>query len=159
MVVEAGEEVTTGPLPVSRGVFRMMEVASVEMRLPDQYPVLTLVETEGGSRQLAFRIGLPEAVALSHALAGTMAPRPLTHDLFSDVLERFAVDVVAVRLVGRFGATYLGELDLMGSRGREVVACRPTDGITLAVRQKVRAPILADERLLSTTGDVPGSGA
>lgn len=148
-----------GPVDVPTAVFRMMAVTSVEVALPDQYPLLTLVETEGGGRRLAFRIGLPEGVALAHARAGTMAARPLTHDLFADVLERLAVEVVAVRLVGRYGATYLAQLDLMGPRGREVVACRPSDGIILALHQRVAAPILADERLLATSGDVPGASA
>ncbi|MGH9087966.1 MAG: bifunctional nuclease family protein [Acidimicrobiales bacterium] len=154
--VETAAGAVTGPVPVPERVFRMMRVVSVEVVLPEQHPVLTLAEIEGGSRQLVFRVGMPEGTALAHSLAGTMAPRPLTHDLFTEVLERFAVDVAAVRLVGRFGATYLAELDLMGSRGRQVVACRPTDGVALALRQRVPAPILADDRLLSTTGDVPG---
>lgn len=153
-----GGERTTGPLPAPLGVFRIMAVESVQVELPDQYPLLALVETEGAGRRLAFRIGLAEGAALAHALHGTMAPRPLTHDLFADVLGRLAVDVVAVRLVGRFGATYLAELELMGPRGREVVACRPSDGIVLALRQRTPAPVLADERLLSTVGDVPGTG-
>ena len=39
------------------------------------------------------------------------------------------------------------ELDLMTRQGREVLECRPSDGLILAVRQGVRAPILLDERL------------
>jgi bifunctional DNase/RNase len=157
--VTDGEVLAPPPVPVPAGVFRIMEVVSVRLDLPDQHPLLTLVEAEGSRRELSFRIGLPEGIALAHALHGTMAPRPLTHDLFAEVLDRFAVDVVAVRLVGRHGAVYLAQLDLMGSRGREVVACRPTDGIALALRQRVPAPVLADDRLLATTGDVPGAGA
>ena len=146
------------PVPVPTATYRIMTVASVEVDLPEQYPVLVLEEAEGERRTLAFRIGMPEGVALAHAVHATSAPRPLTHDVFAEVLERLRVDVVAVRLVGRSGGTYLAELELMGPRGREVVGCRPTDGIALALRQKVRAPVLADDRLLSSSGDVPGPG-
>ncbi|MGH9110433.1 MAG: bifunctional nuclease family protein, partial [Acidimicrobiales bacterium] len=139
--------------------FRVMEVVSVGVDLPEQFPVLVLGEAEGARRQLSFRVGLPEGAALARAVGQTMAARPMSGDLLAAVLERFAIDVVAVRLVGRYGATYLAELDLMGSRGREVVPCRPTDGITAALLQKVPAPVLADERLLSSTGDVPGPAA
>jgi bifunctional DNase/RNase len=38
--------------------------------------------------------------------------------------------------------------------GRECVDCRPSDGLVLALRMPVPAPILADERLLETLGDV-----
>jgi bifunctional DNase/RNase len=35
-----------------------------------------------------------------------------------------------------------------------VLDCRPSDALALALRQGVPAPILADERLLDTEGDV-----
>ncbi len=147
-------EVPAAPAPV----FRVMDVLAVELDLPDQYPMLRLQETESPLRELALRIGLPEGVALAHALRRIGTPRPLTHELFTSVLQRLGVDVVAVRLVGRQGSTYLAEVDLMASRGREVLACRPTDGIALALRQVVPAPVLADERLLSSDEDVaPGA--
>ena len=107
-----------------------MDVLRVEMELPEQYPVVTLLEAE-----------------------------PPRRELFCTVLGRLGADVVAVRLTGRQGAVYLAELDLMSARGREVVACRPSDGITVALRLPVQAPILADERLLSGDGDVvPAAG-
>ena len=137
--------------------FRILQVASVDVALPDQYPVVTLREVEEQGRELAFRVGMAEGVALRHALDGSEAPRPLTVDLFSETLERLGVEVLAVRLVGRRGAMYLAELDLAAPGGREVLACRPSDGIALALRRRLPAPVLADERLLATTADVaPG---
>jgi uncharacterized protein len=138
--------------------FRIVRVVSVGIELPDQYPTLTLEEVETARRRLSFRIGVAEGVALSHVLGRTTAPRPLTHDLFGLVLQRFTIDVVAVRLVGRRGATYLAELELMGGHRREVLDCRPSDGIALALRQRVPAPVLADERLLAAAGDVSPQG-
>lgn len=146
---------TGAPAGSVRGsAFRLVNVLSVEVTLPDQYPVVTLEEAEPRRRRLAFRIGMAEGAALAHALAGTEAPRPLPPDLFSQVIQRFGIEVVAVRLVGRRGSTYLAELDLVGPKGRELVSCRPSDGIALALRQRLPAPVLADERLLATAGDV-----
>jgi bifunctional DNase/RNase len=34
------------------------------------------------------------------------------------------------------------------------MACRPSDGLVLALRMPVPAPILVDERLLEGSGDV-----
>jgi len=62
--------------------------------------------------------------------------------------------VIAVRLIGRDHGNYLAELDLMAVNGRERVACRPSDGLVLALRMPVAAPILVDERLLEESGDV-----
>lgn len=134
--------------------FRVMDVMGVTLELPDQYPVLRLQEAEPPMRTLAFRIGMPEGVALAYALRRLDTPRPLTHELLAEIVRRLGADVVAVRLVGRSAGTYLAELDLMGREGREVVPCRPTDGIILALRQRVPAPVLADVRLLEEGGDV-----
>jgi hypothetical protein len=142
-------------VPTERfAVFTVMNVMSVTVDLPDQYPMLTLQEAQPPLRQLSIPIGLPEGVALAYAIRRLDTPRPLTHDLFATVLRRLGADVVAVRLTGRTGGTYLAELDLMGQRGREVIGCRATDGIALALRQLVPAPLLADERLLDDIGDV-----
>jgi uncharacterized protein len=139
--------------------FRVMEVVGVSVELPEQYPVVTLQEAEVPLRELTFRVGMVEGVALSQALRRLKSPRPLTHELLATVLGRLGADVVAVRLVGRQGSVYLAELDLMSARGREVMECRPSDGITIALRQPVPAPVLADERLLEGEGDVlPGPG-
>jgi bifunctional DNase/RNase len=136
-----------------------MEVVGVTVELPEQFPVVTLQEAEAPLRELNFRVGMAEGVALSQALRRLKSPRPLTHELLTTVLARLGADVVAVRLTGRQGSVYLAELDLMSARGREVMPCRPSDGITIAVRQAVPAPVLADERLLEGDGDVlPGPG-
>lgn len=142
-----------GP-PEGQSQFRVMDVLSVAIDLPAQHPVVHLQEAEPPLRDLTFPIGLPEGVALAHALRRVSTPRPLTHELFMTALQRLGADVVAVRLVGRTRGTYLAELVLAGPRGTETVPCRPSDGINLALRQPVRAPVLADERLLAGPGDV-----
>ena len=101
---------------------------------------------------------MAEGVALAQARQQVETPRPLTHELLATVVQRLGADVVAVRLVGRRGTIYVAEIDLMATRGREVLPCRPSDGIILALRQPVSAPVLADERLLAGEGDVPSNG-
>jgi bifunctional DNase/RNase len=78
----------------------------------------------------------------------------MTHELFMHVMQRARIDVIAVRLIGREAGNLLAELDLMTTTGREQVDCRPSDGIVLALRMPVPAPILVDERLLDSAGDV-----
>lgn len=134
--------------------FRVMDLESVVLELPTQYPVVTLLEAEPPMRTLTFPIGLSEGTALTLAQRRMSSPRPLTHELFMDVLNRVRIDVIAVRLTGRDHGNYLAELDLMTPQGRERVPCRPSDGLVLALRMPVPAPILADERLLLQSGDV-----
>jgi uncharacterized protein len=126
----------------------------VAMDLPSPYPTVTLVESEPPMRSLVFPIGLTEGTALALALRRMESPRPMTHELFIQVLQRLRVDVIAVRLTGRDQGNYLAELDLMAPAGRERMACRPSDGLVLALRMPVPAPILVDERLLDQADDV-----
>ena len=139
------------PLPPQ---FRVMDVETVILDLPSQYPSVTLVEAEPPMRSLVFPIGLTEGTALALALRRMDSPRPMTHELFMEVLQRAHIDVIAVRLIGRDAGNYLAELDLMAPNGRERVACRPSDALVLALRMPVAAPILVDERLLEQGGDV-----
>lgn len=139
--------------------FRMAVVSSVTLDLPSQHPQVCLRELESPRRQLTFSVGMPDAVALAHAQRRIPTPRPLTHELMGDVLQRFDIDVVAVRIVGRLGVVHFAELDLRGRNGRSVHSCRPTDALILALHQPVQVPILIDARLLESAGDVPPPGA
>ncbi|HUD17060.1 MAG TPA: bifunctional nuclease family protein, partial [Acidimicrobiales bacterium] len=141
------------------GDFSMALVSAITMDLPNQHPTVLLRETESPRRQLSFSIGLPDAVALSHALRRIQTPRPLTNELLSDVLRGFEIDVVAVRLVGRRGSVYFAELDLRGRDTRSVLSCRPSDGLCVALLQPVPVPILIDRRLLEEAGDVQPAGS
>jgi hypothetical protein len=160
LLVPAPVDPEPDPDPANGPVdFRVVIVASVTLDLPSQYPSVVLRESETPRRQLTFSISMPDAVALSHALRRIPTPRPLTHELMSGVLQRFDIDLVAVRIVGRAGGVYFAELDLRGTSGRSVHSCRPSDALTLALHQPVPVPVLVDARLLAGPGDVapPGS--
>jgi bifunctional DNase/RNase len=151
---EAAPSGSPAPDPAASPTFRVMDVEDVSIDLPAQYPSVTLVEAEPPMRTLVFPVGMTEGTAMAQALRRIDARRPMTHELFMQVLQRARIEVIAVRLVGREEGTYLAELDLMTPGGRERVDCRPSDGIVLALRMPVPAPILADERLLEQSGDV-----
>ena len=138
--------------------FRMALVSSVTVDLPNQHPAVCLREMETPRRQLTFSVGMQDGVALSHAMRRIPTPRPLTHELMGGVLQRFDIDMVAVRIVGRVGSVHFAELDLRGPGGRSVHSCRPTDGIILALHQPVPVPILIDARLLQSADDLPPPG-
>jgi uncharacterized protein len=150
-VTDVQPEPTVTPSPPA---FRVMDVDGVSLELPAQFPAVTLLESEPPFRTLVFPIGLTEGTALALALHKMESPRPLTHELFLQVLQRVHIDVIAVRLTGRDQGNYLAELDLMAPNGRERISCRPSDGLVLALRMPVPAPILVDERLLESSADV-----
>jgi uncharacterized protein len=146
---EASEGITPAP-----PAFRVMDIEDVSLDLPSAYPTVTLVESEPPLRSLVFPVGLTEGTAMAQAMRRMESARPMTHELFMEVMQRARIDVIALRLIGRENGNYLAELDLMAPHGRERVPCRPSDGLVLALRMPVTAPILVDERLLEESGDV-----
>jgi uncharacterized protein len=149
---------TPDEAPQAAADFRTALVSGVTVDLPNQHPIVILRETESPRRQLSFSVGLQDGIVLSHVVRRIPTPRPLTHELLSDVLASFEIDVVAVRLVGRRSSVYFAELDLRSRNGRSVHSCRPSDGLAIALTQPVPAPILVDARLLEESGDVAPPG-
>ena len=152
-LAELAEPAEAPEQPVT-SVFRVMDVEEVSLDLPSQYPAVTLVESEPPMRSLVFPVGLPEGTAMAQALRRMDSRRPMTHELFMQVLQRAHIDVIAVRVTGRDDGNLLAELDLMTPGGRQRIDCRPSDGLVLALRMPVPAPILVDDRLLEQAGDV-----
>jgi len=139
-------------------IWAVVMVFDIAVDLPAPHALVTLREVAEPHRLFALPVGLPEATALAHAWRGVPTPRPLTHELFTNVLVRLGATIEVVRLHGRRAGVILAEMELTGPRGREVVSCRPTDGLTLAIRQGVAAPILLDVRLFEPEGDVDPEG-
>ncbi len=129
--------------------FRVMNVESVLFDLVDVSPQVHLMEAQEPYRYMTIPIALPEAMALNGALAGIEGRRPGTHELFSSVLARLQCDVIAVRIVRYEAGVYYAEIDVMSPRGREVFDCRTSDGLILALRQGVPAPVLCAEEILA----------
>ena len=129
--------------------FRVMDAVSVTFDLGDPSPHVHLMESESPYRNLSIPIALAEAVALHQAMERVAGRRPGTHELTSQILARLQGDVVAARIVRFESGVYYAELDLMSPRGREILDCRTSDAIILALRQRVPSPILCAEDVLA----------
>jgi uncharacterized protein len=135
-----------------------MQLADVRVQLPTQAPVVMLQEVGGARRILFIFIGNPEADAIVKAMRGSVPPRPLTHDLFRDVLEALGarldrVVVTELRIDDEGNGTFFAELHLSVGEARHVVSARPSDAIALAAR--TGSPIFASDALVDAEGKVP----
>jgi len=133
-----------------------LELLGVRQELPGNTPVVLLREQAGERRVLPIYIGLEEARAIAMVLEGVTTPRPMTHDLFRDVLQASGVRLVSVTITelragpGGKGGTFYAELELVTDAGTARVSSRPSDAIALAVRTD--APIRASEEVLAEAG-------
>ena len=98
-------------------------------------------------RTLPIWIGVAEATSIAKELEEVELPRPLTHDLFRDVLQATGVQLVRIEVVDLRDNTYFAELVLRDAQGQTLrIDSRPSDAIALAVRME--APILVHEQVL-----------
>ena len=95
-------------------------------------------------------IGLWEAVAINSAKNREVLPRPFTHDLFSDLMRKFGITLMALRIDSVENGVYFAELVCSGNNHEECIDCRPSDGIAIALRRD--APIFVEESVLTAAG-------
>lgn len=122
------------------------DVVGVRVEMPSQQPIVLLRERDG-ERYLPIWIGANEASAIAFAQQGVVPARPLTHDLFRDVLEALGRPVQQVRITDLRDGVFFAELAFDGG---VVVSARPSDAIALALR--TQAPIFVAEKVLDTAG-------
>jgi bifunctional DNase/RNase len=125
-----------------------MLFVDVVMVLPSTHPVVVLQEADFPYRELRIPIGGPEGIAIGYASRQLPTPRPLTHELMSQLLESFGLTLDVVSITGLQGGMFTAEITVSGPTGQRVLDCRPSDGIALALRQPIRVPIMADPDVL-----------
>ena len=130
-----------------------MELVGVRVEIPANTPMVLLQEQAGDHRLLPIYIGSPEAASIHYALEGVDPPRPLTHDLFVNVLEQLGATLQKVVVTEVRDHTYYAELYLGVGDDEQVVSSRPSDAIALAVR--CEAPLFAADALLDEVGQTP----
>jgi bifunctional DNase/RNase len=123
-----------------------VEVVGVRIEMPSNQPIVLLKEI-GGIRYLPIWVGAVEASAIAFAQQNLIPARPLTHDLFTSVLQILGASVSGVEITDLRDGTFYSELHLTGGVS---VSARPSDAIALALR--VKAPITAPEALFAKAG-------
>ncbi len=132
---------------------RELDVVGVRVEMPSNQPIVLLREVDG-ERYLPIWIGAVEATAIAFAQQGVTPARPMTHDLFKDVLEAVGAQLEQVRITEIRDSTYYAELVFTGGIR---VSSRPSDSIALALR--TGTPIFAAEPLLDEVGIIIADGS
>ena len=122
-----------------------MLIYGVSFDLVGKQPIV-LLKTADGNKFLPIWIGHPEAAAILMKLQSQAPPRPMTHDLLSDMLEQLEAQVVRITVTELRENTFYAQITVQQD-GREIeVDSRPSDAIALAIRAE--APIFAAERVI-----------
>lgn len=127
-----------------------VEVVGVRVEMPSNQPIVLLKEIEG-QRFLPIWVGVVEASAIAFAQQGVEPPRPLTHDLLKEFLERLGGTLISVELTELKDGVFYANLNVKNSQNVDlVISARPSDAIALALR--TQSPIMAHVELLEEAG-------
>jgi bifunctional DNase/RNase len=122
-----------------------MVIYGVSFDMVGKQPIV-LLKTADGNKFLPIWIGHPEAAAILMKLQGAATPRPMTHDLFTDILSQLEARVVKIAVTELRENTFYA-LITVAVDGTEIeIDSRPSDAIALAVRSD--APIYAAEAVI-----------
>jgi len=111
---------------------------------------IVLLKTADDDKFLPIWIGHSEAAAILMKLQGATPPRPMTHDLLTDVVSELQGEVVKVVVTEMRENTYYARITIL-QNGREVeIDSRPSDAIALAVR--CDAQIFATDDVIDESG-------
>jgi bifunctional DNase/RNase len=112
---------------------REMTLYGVSFEPIGKQPIV-LLKTLDEDRFLPIWIGHPEAAAILMKLQGASPPRPMTHDLLTEVVSELKAEVVRVTVTELRENTYFAKITIVHDGQELEIDSRPSDAIALAVR-------------------------
>jgi len=128
---------------------QQMVVYGVSFDMVGKQPIV-LLKTAEGNKFLPIWIGHPEAAAILMKLQGASAPRPMTHDLLTQILDQLQARLVKIAVTELRDNTFYALITLAIDGTEVEIDSRPSDAIALAVR--AGAPIFAADDVIEESG-------
>jgi uncharacterized protein len=127
----------------------VVELRIVDVRVHEstRSPYVELRPIGDADRLLPIFIGMPEAAAIKRALEERLLPRPLTHELLASIIATFGARLDQVIITEFADQIFLAEMHFSLGERREIVPCRPSDGIAVAIR--LGSPVFANDAVMT----------
>jgi len=116
-----------------------------------------VVILEARDRLVPIFVSGDQAQSMQLAMEGEPFERPLTHDLFVEMVAEFGAAIDRVRIDDLADGTFYAKIDMEqyhgGERKQAVFDARPSDGIALALR--VDCPLIITDEVIDEAGKPP----
>ena len=122
-----------------------MVIYGVSFDMVGKQPIV-LLKTVTGNKFLPIWIGHAEAAAILMKLQGAETPRPMTHDLLSEVVSELNAEIAKITVTELRENTFYALITLVINGSEVEIDSRPSDAIALAVR--AGAPIFAADSVI-----------
>jgi bifunctional DNase/RNase len=128
---------------VSQATFVEVSIENVSL---SKLGFIVFLRREGADTVLPICIGAAEAHSIAAAYNNRSFPRPLSHDLFKNVLEALGGTVNKVHVTDLVDGTFYARIFITQDGEEHDIDSRPSDAIALALRFEV--PIWVSEHIL-----------
>ena len=123
-------------------------VAGLALDEKTKSPIIVLKD-ETGNNVLPIVIGIMEASSIAAQLEGVDFPRPMTHDLLAQTIQKLGATVDRIEITDIINDTFYANIHLAAGDQAYILDARPSDSIALALRMNAR--ILVDEEVFVKT--------
>lgn len=128
---------------------KRVKIVKIEKSVNDGLYNVFLQEEEG-QRMLNIMIGDFEAKKMSMIIDKIEPPRPLTYDIFYNVLFGYDISIDEVIITKFFEGVYFANIVCSNNGQKKVFDARTSDAINMAL--KYNSPIFASEEILQDVG-------
>ena len=122
-----------------------MQVIGITIDPVTQSPIVILRDKEN-LNTLPIWIGVLEANSIAAGLERLQLPRPMTHDLFKNLLDQAGVKLLRVEVTDIRDNTYYAVLHIEVGGNPVAIDSRPSDAIAIAIRMEV--PIMVRDAVI-----------
>ncbi len=120
-------------------------IAGMTMDPTSNTPIIILKSVKG-DQAIPIWIGLLEATSIASALRNIQFDRPMTHDLFKNLIETMNLDVSKIEVCDLKNNTFYAKIYFTSEEKNFHMDARPSDAIAIAIR--FSAPIYVDDKII-----------
>jgi hypothetical protein len=122
-----------------------MELSRIMISENSDHQIIVLKEKDG-QRSFPIVIGLHEAWAIDRAVKGIPTPRPLTHDLLTNVIIQLCGGILRIEVSELKNNTFYAKIIVNKNGSNLEIDSRPSDAIALAMQNST--PIYVSQQVL-----------
>lgn len=132
-------------------MYRPMVVSGITVDPITNSPIVILKEING-EQTLPIWIGILEATAIASEMEGIKFSRPMTHDLFKNMMDMVDIEFQKVEVCDLRNNTYYALIHFRHKGKDMTIDARPSDALALSLR--VNAPIFVSESVIENSSQI-----
>lgn len=132
-------------------MYKPMVISGLTVDPVTNSPIVILKEIDG-EETLPIWIGLLEATAIASELEGIKFSRPMTHDLFRNLMEMVGVKINKIEVCDLKDNTYFAMIHFSHGDQEMTIDARPSDA--LAVSLRANAPIFVSDEVIRKSSQI-----